>query len=136
MLTLNKQILAGLLFAVVRSFLVSFYNICLCLKNIQRCILDLVKYLWWSFLLVFGVFFWSVFSRIRTAYPSAFSPTAGKGGPEKLQIRTLSTQWTVNTKYCFTKIVTRQCRYLFLQNVPMYIFDRVLNTRIMLTTYL
>ena len=44
--------------------------------------------------------FWSIYSRIQTKYEetsflSVCSPSAGKCGPEKLQIRTLFTQWLV-----------------------------------------
>ena len=49
--------------------------------------------------------FWSVFSSIRTEYGKidaphffAFSPNAGKYGPEKLRRRTLFTQWQKNSK--------------------------------------
>ena len=41
------------------------------------------------------VFFWSMFSRIRTdtEYRFVFSPNAQKYGPDKLQIQTFFTQW-------------------------------------------
>ena len=53
----------------------------------------------------YGVFFWSVFSRIRTEYGEiVFSPNAGKYGPEK-------------TPYLDTFHTVRSCKIFFRQEV-------------------
>ena len=72
----------------------------------------------------YSEFFWSLFSRIWTEYGKIRSPNAEKYGPEKLQIRTLFTQWM-----CFLKFSKAPHQVLYFSKLLLMTFFLFLKNR-------